>query len=291
MSNLLHKIIFLFVFCGGFAKAVGIKTLFPMLPVDESIRLRMSIDEFQKITPTISEIIGSSTAEVIMENRIFGEDVGKGEIGLSSEETIYYYFVKGQLARLEWKNKTGKMMLSDARDFKIQLEKSLGTPELAKKSFFGGETGVFQATQEMYRSSGGVELQFVASMPFFSITATDAQLLKTLDKSEVFSNITDDHSIKEWDKQNNSGKVKKSENNLDYLLIINANSATRSNKPGAIDTDSSMAEQLRERRDKATSERPSVKSDQIQLWPYLLGTVTALGILLIAVKAWKGSST
>jgi hypothetical protein len=291
MTNLLHKIIFLFFICGGFTEAVGIKTLLPMLPVDEAIRLQMGIDEFQRITPTISEIIGSAAADVIKENRIFGEDVGKGEIGLSSKETIYYYFVKGQLARLEWKNKTGNLALSDAKDFTIKLEKSLGIPERVKKSFFGGETGVFQATEEVYRSSGGVELQFVASLPFFSITVTDVQLLKTLDKSEVFSNITDDHSIKEWDKQNNSGEVKKSENDLDYLLMINANSVPRSNKSGAIDTDASTAEQLKERRDKATSESSSVKSGQIQSWPYLLGAVVALGILVIAVKAWRGNST
>ncbi len=291
MTNLLHKIIFLFFICGGFAEAVGIKTLFPMLPVDEAVRLRMSIDEFQRISPTISEVIGSTAGDVIKENRIFGEDVGKGEIGLSSKETIYYYFVKGQLARLEWKNKTGNLALSDAKDFTIQLEKSLGIPERVMKSFFGGKTGVFQATEEVYRSSGGVELQFVASLPFFSITITDVQLLKTLDKSEVFSNITDDHSVKEWDKQNDSGEVKKSENELDYLLMINANSVTRPKKLGAIDTDASRAEQLKERRDKETSESSSIKPDQKQPWPYLLGAVIVLGILLIALKAWKSSST
>jgi hypothetical protein len=291
MSNLYHIIIFVFIVCGSLAEAVGIKMLFPRFPVEEAIRLRMRIDEFQKIRSTVSEIIGSEVSEVIKENRVFGEEVGKGEISLSSEETVYYYFVKGQLARLEWKNKTGKLTLSDAQDFGMHLERSFGVPKRVEKSFFGGETGVFQATEEIYRSSDGIELQFVASSPFFSITVTDVQLLKSLNRSEVFTHISDDHSIKEWDKQNNGEEVNKSKKELDYLSATKADSGVRSNKRGAEDIDVSTAEQRRERPDKENLERSSRNSDQKLPWPYLLGAVIALGILLIGVIAWKNRST
>lgn len=274
-------------------QANGIRQSLPWFPVLNDIRLRMSVDEFRAVNQSAKPLTASEfKADGNREGHIvFGENV---KLKYSEEEVgdrIYYSFLQGKLAQVEWKNDGKNIDPSKARSYSehmAQIGKQLPSEQ---KSFIlaGGASPIYTATQERFQMQDGTLATLTATEPLFTATVTDQEFLKVIGKEDFFQILSDDHAITEWKKE--QGDMEDlSERVIDYLATPTAE-ADKANKTTPNKTSPETDTQPAVPKTPKSEPTPSTRVEEPLLstqWPVVsVVIVAALGLLWVLLKKWK----
>jgi hypothetical protein len=200
--------------------ATGVRGFLPWFPTAENIALGMSVEEFRAANQTATPLTASEfKADGSREGHIcFGEllepQAPKGKV----ENRIYFSFLLGKLAQVEWKQSGESLNPGLVRDYVAQMAQAGAKLPSERKSFFaiGGIAPFYTAIQERYQLRDGTLATLSATKPLFAAAITDVKYLKQIGKEDFSQKLSDDHAISEWKKE--QGDIAGlSEKVIDYL--------------------------------------------------------------------------
>jgi hypothetical protein len=224
----------LLVFTTTAFTATGVRESLPWFPIAENIALGMSVEEFrtanQTATPlTASEFKADGSREVhICFGEILEPQPPKGWV----ENRLYFSFLQGRLAQVEWKQSGENLNPGLVQGYVTQMAQVGRKLPSEQKSFFaiGGVAPVYTAIQERYQLKDGTLATLTATKPLFVAAITDVKYLKRIGKEDFFQMLSDDHAIAEWKKEQGD-MAGLSEKVIDYLVPDTSSGTDKATNP------------------------------------------------------------
>jgi hypothetical protein len=209
--------------------AISIRESLSWFPVAENIALGMGVEEFRAANQTAKPLTANEfKADGSREGHIcFGESLEpqtpKGKV----ENRLYFSFLQGKLAQVEWKQSGENLNPGLVRGYGTQMAQVGSKLPSEQKSFFaiGGVAPFYTATQERYQLKDGTLATLTATKPLFTAAITDVKYLKDIGKEDFFQKASDDHAIAEWKKEQGD-MAGLSEKVIDYLVVSDAGTDT-----------------------------------------------------------------
>lgn len=279
-----------FAFNAAANQTNSIRQSLPWFPVLDDIRLGMSVDEFRSANQSAKPLTTSEfKADGNREGHIvFGENIklkySEGEV----EDRIYYSFLQGKLAQIEWINSGKNIGPSKARSYgehMAQIGKQLPSEQ---KSFIlaGGTAPFYTATQKRFQLQDGTLATLTATEPLFTAAITHQGFLKEIGKEDFFQMLSDDHAITEWKKEQGD-MAGLSERVIDYLAT-STSEAGKANETTPNKTSPEADAQPAVPKTPKATQTPVEESPVSPRWPLVAAVVVAaLGLLWVLLKKRK----
>jgi hypothetical protein len=275
--------------------AISIRESLSWFPVAENIALGMGVEEFRAANQTAKPLTANEfKADGSREGHIcFGESLEpqapKGKV----ENRLYFSFLQGKLAQIEWKQSGENLNPGLVRGYGTQMAQVGSKLPSEQKSFFaiGGVAPFYTATQERYQLKDGTLATLTATRPLFAVAITDVKYLKGIGKEDFFQKSSDDHAIAEWKKEQGD-MAGLSEKVIDYLVVSDAgtdtDTATNRTQPKASTLQSVQPPAPKKAPMTSTTTTPSAAATSPTPWSLIVVLiVAACGLLWLLLKKRK----